>query len=202
MKIVECYTPQDSGYEDVCRFAQSVYTEEISLRITRYPDVLFAITDDSQVFGCMGLNTDLHFPLFLNDQRLLRIISESRADTRFCEQSILALNKCSMGLPILISVVANFAQNLGLHKVVYAAISVSKKTIQDLGFDAIEYGNAELALLPQHLQEIYACWHRMYNPVCCLLDTANAPIILDRVMSRFSKKIKCGNRLKQGISLH
>lgn len=199
MKHVEIFTPFDQGYKHVCAFARTVYKRELAFTLTRFPEVLFAIIEDNQVYGCMGLNRDFRFPLFVHDERLTRIMNESGRDTVFGEQSTFALERCSFGLPVLISVTAAYAFSIGIHKIVYAAIGVSERAIESLGFETISYGPVRLDVLPRNEYLPYVPWYDTHHPVCYILDTHTAPAICESVFKRFTKKVTFGERLKQKI---
>ncbi len=201
MKTIECYTPQDSGYEDVCRFAHGIYARNLSFNLTHFPEVLFAATEGEVISGCMGLNTNLRFPLFVHNP-LLKSITTCIDPKVVCgEQSILALQHYGIGLPVLISVTAEYGRCIGIQKLAYAAIPVSQKTIQSLEFETTECGPADLKMFPEKERHLYKPWHSL-NPVCYLLDTKNATTICRRVLKRFSNKVSLGQRLADIFSVY
>ncbi len=196
MKYIEMFTKDNHRYHDICAFAQAIYERELSLHILHFPDILFAVVDDERIYGCMGLNLCLKFPLFVNDARLQNIINAGDPETRYGEQSVLAIHNYWIGLPILFSTVAKYAANVGLHKVVYAAIAVSQKTIKQMQFDTVPYGEATLTVLPKEMIPIYKVWYEMHHPLCYVLDTHNADTIWTQVSTRFGQKVSIGQRLQ------
>lgn len=198
MKTLELYNRGDHGYDRVCEFAHAVYEEGLSFDLTHFPETLFAITEGESVLGCIGLNTELRFALFRNDPRLAPIMKQHRGQV-FGEQSILALRNCIIGLPVLIANAAAYGNFLGMDKILYAAIPVSQKTIENLGFTTQTYGVAELDVFPEAERHLYARWHAL-NPICCMLDTHDASMIFEQVLQRFSRRLELGEQLHDLLS--
>lgn len=194
MKSIELTLPDEPLYERACAFAKEVYAEELSMQLTHFPEVIFAIADSTKVVGCMGMNRALHSPLFVNDTRLSHIRNAEPA-VAYCEQSILALRHFSIGLPLLISVAARYALVHQKDRVVYAAIGVSQKTIKHLGFQTQEYGKVDLDLLPREIRKEYETWYHTFDPMCCFLETHNADVISTALLNRLAGKIMLGPRL-------
>lgn len=199
MKIVELYTAADPGYKETCQFAERIYADQLSFTITHFPEYFFAIRDEDVIAGCIGLNSKLTSPLFLNDQNVQRVISESDPKTLFCEQSIFALDNYSLGVPILISVVTEYAFSLGIDKLVYAGIDVSRRTIAHLGFLVTECGPVDLSTLPPAERGKYELWKRTQNPVTCILDTKDAPRISLSTFSSHSHRVRKSETLTASL---
>lgn len=200
MKTLERYNRGDHGYDAVCEFAHDVYEKDLSFDLTHFPETLFAITEGETVLGCIGLNADIRFPLFRNDPRLVPIMEEHRGAV-FGEQSILALRNCIIGLPVLIANAAAYGNYLGMDKILYAAIPVSQKTIQSLGFTTMTYGPADPLVFSENERPLYARWFA-HNPICCVLDTHDAPAIFEQVLTRFSRRLELGEQLYYTLNAH
>lgn len=201
MKVIEYFTPEDTGYDAVCQFAQGVYLRELSFNLTHFPEVLFAVRGEGTIIGCMGFNTTLHFPLFVNNPRLAEVVEKSNPRLSCGEQSILALQNYSMGLPLLIAITAAYGHRVGMDKVAYAAIPVSQKTIDTLQFDTMECGPADLEMFPEQERHLYESWHSL-KPVCYLLDTKSAIDVCRRVLRRFSKRVSLEQKLARMIGTY
>jgi hypothetical protein len=188
MKIVDLYTATDPGYVEACHFAERIYAAQLSFTITHFPEYFFVIKDESVIVGCIGLK--LTSPLFLNDNRVGRVIRESDPKTLFCEQSIFALDNYSPGVPILISVVTEYAHSLGAAKLAYAGIDVSRRTIAHLGFFVTECGPVDLSTLPSEERGKYELWKKTQNPITCILNTESAPGICLSTFTRHSHRVR------------
>jgi hypothetical protein len=173
MKEIDVYTRDHSEYPNICAFAQKIYREKLSLPLTNFPEVLFAIRDAGQVLGCIGLNSRVRFSLFLNDPRLVQIM-RTEGPLVYGEQSILALQNCSLGLPALIATTAAYAESHGIHRIVCATIEVSNRTLHELNLETTEYGLVRLETLPEEDRPKYATWYERHKPVGCLINTTNA----------------------------
>jgi len=199
MKTIELYQQKDPQYAAVCTFAQRVYQQQLSFCITHFPEYFFALRDGVQIVGCIGLNSELSSPLFLNDKRVRAVMQELPPSTRFCEQSIFALDHYSLGVPVLIAAITEYAQALGIDKLVYAGIDVSRRTIAHLGFPVIECGSVDLCVLPQEERKKYELWNTTQHPVTCMLDTTNAPAIAYATLKRHAHRIQKSEKLSASL---
>ncbi len=109
MKTIDVYGPTDPEYERICRFVHPIYVRELSIHIHKFPDLFFGIHEGTKIIGCMGLNLEMHFDLFLKDPRLRRAYASPTQRLRIGEQSVFAVENFSVGVPLLISVVAEYA---------------------------------------------------------------------------------------------
>jgi len=199
MKSVELTLPGEASYDQACAFASEVYAKELGVHLSHFPEALFTIADGTRVVGCIGLNLSLHSPLFAQDARL-SVLRQADPHLAYCEQSILALRHFSIGLPILISVAARYAQINHKDRVVYAAIGVSQKTIRHLGFETQEYGKVDLSLLPDEVRPQYEFWQQTFDPVCCFLKTQRAGMIYSTLLQRLGGKVMLAPRLQAILS--
>lgn len=197
MLKIEVFTPSDCGYEAACSFAHRVYKKELAFNLVEYPQLLFVISNNQEIQGCMGLNTRITFPAFLNNANFNTMVTSNKSHT-LGEQSILAVQRHNLGLPLLISVVVQYAKSIGIEKIAYAGIPVSQKTISHLGFKVATCGMVDIACFPREQQHLYAQWMTL-NPVVYLLDTSSACTIFSATHQKFSKKIKIGARLQQAF---
>lgn len=198
MKTLGMYTRGHKDFPRVCAFARDVYRERLTLPVSHFPEILFAIHEGDRFVGCIGLNTSVRFSLFKNDPRVLRLMS-GHTET-YAEQSLLALQNCSIGLPALITVAAAYAESVGIERIVCAAVGVSRKTIRDLGLELMEYGPIYLDTLPPHERAHYATWHALHNPIGCTVSTARAIEIYHGVMERFSRKLMVDPELEEMLA--
>ena len=148
----------------------------------------------------MGLNTTLRFPPFIHDKRFIDMKTSLGQKTVFGEQSVLALDGYSIGLPVLISAVSMYAHHIGIQQVVYAAIAVSQKSIKALGFHTRVCGEVDVNSFPKRERHLYAHWLK-HKPLTCMLSTSNAPCIYTSQMKRFARKITTGKRFTYDTSL-
>jgi len=201
MKRINVYQPNDPEYASVCSFAQRIYTDKLSINISHFPDLLFTIREDSRIVGCMGLNTSLTFDLFLNDKRVQSARAAYEPWVNIGEQSVFAIENFSMGVPLLISVVAEYARIIGIHKIIYAAIGVSRRTIERLGFTVAEYGLVDMNALCSSDRGNYERWYETHSPLLCVLDTANTMCISENILFQFSNRARLDGKLAQHIHL-
>jgi hypothetical protein len=195
MKTIELYTKTDYKYAEVCAFARRIYARQLSFTITHFPEYFFAVTEGEEIMGCIGLNSTIRSPLFLNDPRIQDVIKQTGPNVHFCEQSIFALDRYSLGVPLLIAVITEFAESLGAQKLVYAGVDVSRKTIARLGFEVKECGPTDITAIPLPERTKYMHWQQAQHPVTCVLSTKGAALISSRTFNTYAHKVKKSKRL-------
>ncbi len=200
MKTITVYKEHDAGYSETCALAKRIYKEQLSFSLEHFPELLFAIVDETHVVGCMGFNTSLTSPLFHSDTRVRALQKQSGPFTLFGEQSVFALEHCSVGVPLLIAVVAEYAQSIGISRIAYAGIEVSMKTIEHLGFQVTKCGDVDLDLLPFHERSNYEPWNETYHPITCVLATDNAAAITHNLLTRFAHRVCLSEQLSSLLS--
>lgn len=169
------YCPTDHRYHAIANWARDEYASRIHNTIGRLPDFLMAVERGPSVLGCIGLNRDIHCPLFQHDPRCRATIDQYGADA-CCEQSVLIVDpKCPRALPILIAAVTFKAYLAGWSYLLFAGVSQSIKTVAALGLETRCLGAVELEVLPNpDLRANYAPWHEANRPTYFALDTSSA----------------------------
>ncbi|MFT7506913.1 MAG: hypothetical protein ACI92I_000049 [Acidimicrobiales bacterium] len=201
MKKIELFGSDSAGYPAVSTFAQEIYWSKLSFSLNHFPELFFAITEDDHILGCMGLNTNVRSPLFLNNFYFKQYTANQGKNIKISEQSVLALNRYSLGLPILISVTAAYAHSIDIQRIVYAGIDVSCKAIESLGYQVTKCGQVDLGTLPHQEQKNYIPWRETYNPEIYILDTQPSNTICSLLMERLQTKIKMSANLRRLIQL-
>jgi hypothetical protein len=186
MKVIKLLDSEHADYEYVCATAQQVYHDRLSVTIVHFPKLLFGVFDGSSCIAAMGLHAELTADMFKNDLRVRRTIEQQEC-MRIAEQGIFFTKQCPAAVPLLIATVAEYAHYAGFTHVIYAAIPVSAKTIEHLGYRIQVIGRVDLATFPASERHNYVRWHTEHDPHICLLDTGDAPartLALPRALTR------------------
>lgn len=197
MRTLQLYLPEDSGYDRAAQFARVVYERELNFRIKQFPDCLLALTDGSgAVSGCIGLNNVVSNSLFVRDNEIKsKIDARTKSGSRVVEQSVLALQYASIGLPLLISAVITLAAARDAEKLVFAGTEVVFRTLRNIGFVVEELGYANEGALADTERDNYATWFERNDPVVALIETGQAAVILDRLLRRFHHRVRVDGEL-------
>lgn len=190
MKMLSVIAHDHSRFSEVCDFANAIYQENLGAGTRVPPDILIAMLDDSQVYGCIGLNLRISSSLFLNDPRFVQLQETFPKGIQVGEQSIFAVRGCAIAVPLLISAVAALAHQMHIHKIAYAGIAVSNKTVRKLGFSIQVLGHTQASVFSEEERTKYLYWIKHYKPVSCILDTEHSLPIYKTVMNRFAQKAK------------
>lgn len=185
---VNVYRATDQQYVRIATWAQQQYQGRIHNTIGRFPDYLIAIERGREILGCIGLNEQIHCPLFQHDERCL-MRSADYGPGACCEQSVLLVaENFPRALPILIAAVTFLAYQVGYTYLIYAGIKQSIKTINALGLHTSEIGPVDLSVLPSKaMQENYAPWYEANNPVYFALQTRSALLAQQRAIERYAR---------------
>lgn len=202
MKTMHLIEQSDHDYAKACAFAQRIYTKQLSIHISHFPEQLFVIMDGETIVGCMGLNRALTFDLFLNDTRVRRMLHTYPSRTRVAEQSVFALEGFCAGVPLLISSVALYAHYSGIDRIAYAAIDVSRRTIERLGFPIHECGPVTLDVLMPGDRENYRRWYETHHPTTCILDTRAAPEVALTLPPPLVRRVEYAGKLAHFMRAH
>ena len=189
MKVIEIVTAEHPRYREVCQFANDVYRETIGAQIrTTLPDTLIAATEGQQICGCIGFNHQVSTSLFLNDERYQEAIRYFPPGTKIAEHNTLAVRHFPAGISLLIAAFIAYARSLCIHKVAFAGIDASYKSVVRLGIDVQVLGPTRLECFPKEEQEMYRHWHTLYKPTSCILDTAGVETAYAQTVNRFARK--------------
>jgi ABC-type polysaccharide/polyol phosphate export permease len=93
-----------------------------------------------------------------------------------------------------------FARYINITKLTFAAIDVSMKAIEKMGFNITEIGYANKEVIPEQERANYARWFSTYNPVLCMLDTKQAPLLSKKVFDKFDDKAILSGKLAKEIN--
>lgn len=203
MKTLEYYVAGEAGYDRSARFAARIYKEKLDFTLTHFPEFLFAIEEDEVVFGVIGLNHGIHNTLFTNDKTLMNTLTSQESSMGpLGEQSILAIDGCSIGLGMLIATFGEYAYYKGIEGIVFAGIDVSLRTIAHLGFNTLILSPADRHVLPLDEQENYAKWFSLYTPIVAILPTCEAPKISMHELERHKKRIRLQGKFEKEILMY
>lgn len=189
------YEPHDRGYSRICDFAQTNYTETLSIKIGHFPDILFAIEDEKKIFGCIGLNRELQFNLFTQDKRLQDVFKKMSSKINIGEQSILVVKNYQAGMLLLIATLAVYAQKANIHRVAYAGGDIIFRAINYLELPYTEIGSSKLQTLTNTERENYSRWYEIYHPTTYLLNPSEKLGICGNLFARAQSKVKMSEKL-------
>lgn len=200
MKRIELLTPDHSAYPYVCSVAQRVYHERLSVTIAHFPQTLFGVFDEDVCTAAMGLHNELTADMFRHDHRVQRLVAENPS-LHIAEQGIFFTLGCPAAVPLLIATVAEYAHYAGFTHVIYAAIPVSARTIEHLGYTVLDLGLVDLTTFPADERHNYVRWHTEYCPRICLLNTSDAPERTDALPQALVRRISLAHELHDHIAL-
>ena len=198
MKTVEIHSKGSVGYEEAMSFARRIYRDRLSATLTasHEPDVMFAVREGGRMTACMGINRTIHNGMIRGDSRVrfaLRTVDHGAA-----EQSILAIEQCSVALVSLVSLVAQYARTVGFSTIVFMGIAVSLKTIERLGLNLRILGPVDRSLIPAGHEHIYDQWLRDHDPQVCVVDTGSAGIA-SNLFRKLANKFVIGPELIRAL---
>lgn len=203
MKTLEYYVANETGYDRAACFAAKIYREKLNFHLTHFPEFLFAIEENEMVLGVIGLNRNIHNTLFTCDAPLMKTLATKASQMgHLGEQSILAIDGCSIGLGMLIATFGEYAYYTGIDGIVFAGIDVSLRTIAHLGFNTVILSPADRHVLPLDEQENYAKWFSLYTPIVAILPTCEAPNISMYELERHKKRIRLQGKFEKEILMH
>ncbi|MEK7802353.1 MAG: hypothetical protein AAB276_07860, partial [Pseudomonadota bacterium] len=159
------------------------------------PKRLFVIKHGEQYVGCMGLHDGLTADMFSKDARVKTMIDSYHPGTRVGEQGVFVIEHFCPGVPLLIALVSEYAHYCGIQKIAYAAIDVSRKTIDRLGYRVDVCGVVDLDTFPVSERPNYVRWHTMHNPLLCILDTTDAPRIASELPPSITRRVRLSGKL-------
>ena len=188
MKIIEVLNRSQKEYVEASSFADRVYRTSLNAPIRKPPEFLIAAREGKDFCGCLGLSLTVQSTLFKRDQRYLRYAASLPKDIRVGEQNILAVCGFGAGVPILIACTVFFAQRIGLDKIAYAAIPVTRKAVGALGYKVTDLGETDLTVMDEQDQIRYRYWADAYRPHSFILETANAETVFRTVIARYHRK--------------
>lgn len=170
-------------------FAARVYREELAFDLRSLPDVFFVLRSNGAVVGCIGCNHDLHCPLFRFDPRVREFLNGIWAGRTVIEQSVLAVSKSPIALPLLVSAVSSYAHYAGADGLLFAGIEVSTRTVSKLGFALERIGIADKRVIPPEELPNYELWFTLHDPILFLLRTDTAPEHCRAAFQKFGRGI-------------
>lgn len=200
MKKIEIYLPTHPQYQQVYDFANAVYKQTIFAEARTPPDVFITVVDNDNIYGCIGLNTDVTSSLFQNDTRFEKAVRKYAPSIHIGEQNIFAVQHFPAGIPLLFAAVGAYAHYINIQKIAFAGIPMSCKAVSQLGFNVQTIGETPLSVFTDEEQKKYRYWLEHFRPLSCILDTRNAPYICQKVMQRFSRKAELSSALQSCIA--
>ena len=199
MLTIDRVVPEQNQYLTTCDFVHAQYVQAYRSNTHHYPDMFFTACDKNQVVGCIGLNTRLRIPLFLNDKRLTNFKNEVSPDARLVDQAYFALDKHSVLLPTLIVLMVAYAEYMGVRWVACAGIDVTLRTFEKLNLDVIKLGQTDISIVPKPMQKHLKAWHKEKEPVTCLLSTAGVREKCSKVLERHRCRVKLSDTLSNKL---
>lgn len=200
MKTIVLLAPGTPEYANALAFAQRIYREALSFHLTHGPELFLAILDGDTVSGVIGLNMRITNSLFVRDPHIQGWLTDRRTRT-IAEQSVLALERTEIGLPLLFAVLAALAETSDISGIIFAGIDVSLRTIAHLGLSVEEIAPADQQVLRREEHPDYAKWFSLYTPIVCVVNTANATEIAARTLRRWNHRITLSRELAEMLAV-
>ena len=186
MKQVNLYYDGNPKHAAVGDWLRPRYQKSLGISIgERLPDALLCIEDTStgEFHGAMGLNFEVRFDLFRNDQRC----QQATRGLNVCEQSILQIDRsCPRALMLLIAGGGFLALQRGFDAVIFAGICPSLKALMAMGMEIEEIGAVDLTVLSAQAQRNYGQWHKEHEPRHYLFHTAGAAVTMVQAVDRYA----------------
>lgn len=195
MKTIECYQPNEAGYDRAALFAQRIYREKLHFHLEHFPEFLFAIEEGEKVLGCIGLNRSVHGSLFLRDKKVKKFIERTQKKEAIGEQSILAVEGYPLGIIILIAAFLECAYYLGIDRVMFAGTDIATDTLLHIGAEFTTIKEADERVLLDSEKENYRTWFLLNKPMVCAISTAQMPEISTTILERQQKRLSVGQKL-------
>lgn len=200
MKTIVLLTPGTPEYANALAFAQRIYREALSFQLTHGPELFLAILDGDAVSGVIGLNMQITNSLFVRNPHIQEWLASRRSRT-IAEQSVLALERTEIGLPLLFAVLAALAETRRISGIIFAGIDVSLRTIAHLGLSVEEIAPADRQVLRKEERTDYAKWFSLYTPIVCVVNTADATTIAARALRRWHHRITLSRELAETLAI-
>lgn len=201
MKTIFLCEQGSADYERASAFAKRIYRDELSFILDDPPEIFVAIEDpDRSIRGAIGLNRQLTRSLFLNDRRVMEHLT-TYDHGAIAEQSVLALERTELGLPILLATLASVAHHRKIPWIVFAGIDVSLRTLDRIGLSVNAICDADQATLRDDERSNYVKWFSLYTPIVCTIATAQARDVCIQLLERWKHRVRLSEELTRELEI-
>lgn len=198
MKFITYYERGSPKYDNVCDFAKQTYDGKLQMKISRFPDYFSVIEERGNILGCMGLNRKPHNVIFTDDPDVTRWVKNTVNGATVGEQYIWASDRDPRVAMLLVSTLASFAWNIGIHYVIFTGTTLAFRVLKEVGIEPIIFKPISQNILSLEDRRNCARWFSVYrNATICLLPTESADKACARTLFQYSSMFTLDAKLQQ-----
>lgn len=198
MNTIDLFTPREHEYHVGCEFATDIYREKLNMSISRFPDVMFIAHEHSRPIACIGLNDEIHNPIFSGDKDLWRALKEIPDSESVGEQYIWASCNDSLLAMLLISIFSSYASKSSIRNVIFTGTQNSLNALQKIGASVIKLHRVKKEILFPSDQKNCERWFSLYRrALVCVLQTNQMEKLNEIMLDTYRNDIELGPKLKK-----
>lgn len=163
MNILDCYTPGEAMYAKACGFITDIYRDKLHMQITRYPDILFVVSQGEQPLACIGLNESVHNVVFTADREIWDAVQHIEDHDSMGEQYLWASNGYPLGATLVVSALASYASKVGIKNVIFTGTMIAMRSMRAIGAHPILLAPIKETILEQKDRENCEKWFSIYR---------------------------------------